>query len=182
MKQLLLLLCLLGSLFSAGQKDSLPPTGKTYKLVLHSSNGNTGDYFVRGADDSALYVSTTPILLGAPASAGESRVPYTNIRSVFVARKGQAGRNALVFGIVGLGLGAIVGFANGDDAPGGWFRITAGEKALAGGISGGLVGTVIGLVAGALSGRQFMIESQHTNFLRLKSFLDKTAGPRPIQY
>jgi hypothetical protein len=48
--------------------------------------------------------------------------------------------------LVGLALGA----ASGDDPPNQWFAMTAGEKALVGGVAFAAVGGVVGTVVGAL--------------------------------
>ena len=49
--------------------------------------------------------------------------------------------------LIGAGLGAIIGFASGDDTEG-WLRFSAGEKALGAGIALGLLGVVTGLIVG----------------------------------
>ena len=61
-----------------------------------------------------------------------------------VARKG-AGIGFLIGGLVGAG----IGWASGDDPPGTFFRLSAGEKAFIGLLAFGLAGSIVGSIAGA---------------------------------
>jgi hypothetical protein len=77
-----------------------------------------------------------------------------NIDVIVVKRQGNGGRRALLGLAVGAGLGAMIGFAGGDDDCGqGVFCIndrTAGQKATDGAILFGLGGAITGMFIGAL--------------------------------
>lgn len=85
-------------------------------------------------------------------------IPVNSIRALKFRRKAAVGRGALVGGITGLGLGAIIGSASGDDeCPQGsicLYEANAGETALAGGLVFSGVGTVVGVLIGSLSSKE----------------------------
>lgn len=62
---------------------------------------------------------------------------------------GGFGHGVLVGAGVGAAIGVASGLASGDDDPGGWFAMSAEQKALGGGIlaggAGGLIGGIVGL-------------------------------------
>ena len=109
-------------------------------------------------------------------------VPYSAIQAIRLRRKGAAGRGALIGAGIGFGLGMIIGLASGDDRPGTWFALSAGEKGLALGLAGTVGGGFIGLIAGAISGKSFTINSQKSNFLNLQSFLAKKTKKLVVTY
>ncbi len=53
--------------------------------------------------------------------------------------------------LCGFIVGGMIGLAGGDDKPGGLFSMTAGQKAMAGGMGLGVVGAVVGTVVGVAS-------------------------------
>lgn len=84
---------------------------------------------------------------------GSRAIPRGEIKRISVsAGRESAGRSMLRKGGIGalagfLG-GVILGFADGDDDPRGWFAMSAGEKAAVGGIVLGGVGFLGGSVVG----------------------------------
>ena len=75
--------------------------------------------------------------------AADARVEHS------VGKRSQAGRLAGIGALVGVVAGLALGLAAGDDDPNQWFAMTAGEKAVAGGILMGGTGALVGLVVGA---------------------------------
>jgi hypothetical protein len=77
-----------------------------------------------------------------------------DIDVIVIKRQGNGGRRALLGLAIGVGVGAMIGFAGGDDDCGqGVFCVsdrTAGQKATEGAILYGLGGAVTGMLIGAL--------------------------------
>jgi hypothetical protein len=99
----------------------------------------------------------------------EIRLQSASIKTIRFKRKASVGRGAVIGGVTGLVLGAIIGFADGDDQcpPGSWciYSATAEEKALAGGLVLCAAGTMVGVIAGAAaSGQKIRINGDQTTF------------------
>lgn len=97
--------------------------------------------------------------------AGGTLISPDNVaRVVDVRRARGAGEGFLIAGGLGVAVGVVLGFADGDDPPcadTAWlcFRFSAGEKATLGGIAFGSLGGLIGLVVGAVRGSQFVYDN-----------------------
>lgn len=111
--------------------------------------GVDGTYHVVHVVPDTLVVqrdSTAPTLRVALADLQRAEVSLGR-RSAF----GGFGRGFLIGAGAGAALGVASGLASGDDDQAGWFAMSAGEKAVAGGVllggAGGLVGGIIGLAA-----------------------------------
>ena len=76
----------------------------------------------------------------------------TSIQNVLFEREGHFGAGLGYGLLIGVGTGALIGLASGDNEEGGFFRFNAGEKALIGGVVLGVPATIIGGIAGALQG------------------------------
>jgi len=83
--------------------------------------------------------------------AGQTTISADSLGEIEVSL-GNSGRWAQGWGIgfaSGAGIGALIGFASGDDPPGTFIRLNAEQKALVAGsvlaVGGSLVGTLIGL-------------------------------------
>ena len=73
------------------------------------------------------------------------------IQKITVTKKSSVFKGIGLGLVIGGGSGALIGFASGDDDSG-WFRWTAGQKALMGGIGLGAVGLLTGGILGAIKG------------------------------
>ncbi len=171
MKQLLFLVLILPAICGYAQQDTIMPSNKVYTMKLKKTSGAQLDAYLKNMDDSVLVYSGWPSKLGTAVSSSDHKVPYTEIESVFIKRKGAAGRGALIGAATGFFTGFIIGLAGGDDPEDVWFHMTAGEKGIALGLTGAVAGTLIGAVFGALSGNKFHIQSRKSNFLDLQAFL-----------
>jgi len=60
------------------------------------------------------------------------------------AGRHSRGHGAAIGALIGFAVGGVLGLAGGDDPSSNFFAMTAGEKALAGGVAGGLVGALVG--------------------------------------
>ena len=84
------------------------------------------------------------------------RVEAIRIDKITLKKKNGSLKGALI----GLGcdaaMGALIGFASGDDPPG-WFSYTAAEKAGGLAVFGGLTGALVGALIGAFAKETFII-------------------------
>jgi len=82
-------------------------------------------------------------------------VHLNEVRSLGIEKKGSFLKGLGIGVLSGAVTGALLGFLSGDDKPENmWdiFSMSAGEKALVGGIAFGVVGGAVGGIAGALKG------------------------------
>jgi hypothetical protein len=94
-------------------------------------------------DNSLLVMESGPL-------SGIS-VDISDVHKIKILKKSRL-LKGLGFGLlIGGGSGALLGFLSGDD-PSGWFSMTAGQKALAGGLAFGILGAPIGGIWGAIKG------------------------------
>ena len=125
-------------------------------LAAQSSAGPDGGSRIRftpaaGSPVIGHLVQWTPDTIVLETAAGQRRFGLAADARVerSVGKRSQAGRGARIGALVGLVAGMALGFASGDDDPNGWFAMTAGEKALAGGVLLGGTGGLLGLIVGA---------------------------------
>ncbi|GMR12872.1 MAG: hypothetical protein BMS9Abin29_1066 [Gemmatimonadota bacterium] len=109
-----------------------------HKVRVRLSDGSTlfGAEFVTVGPDSVRFLQ---------GARGRIAIPTERFSSAGYPNRWKG------FGwgaVIGGGLGAIIGFASGDDPPSGFFTITAEEKAAALGVAGALVGGISGLIQG----------------------------------
>jgi len=125
---------------------------KVYTANISTLQGERIKGVLDEVRDSSLFVLTANQRTKIPASA---------IQDIKIKRKGAVGRGALLGGLTGFGLGAILGLADGDEEcpPGPWTctsTLSAEGKALGMGIVFGVGGAVTGLIVGSLSRRQLV--------------------------
>jgi hypothetical protein len=113
-----------------------------------------------------------------PDPANYRQYAIENIKEITLKRQNAVARNVLIGTGVGLVVGAIIGFASGDDKEepytGGWgdfgaainnaLAMSAGEKALIGGLVGSASGAIVGIIIGASSKKVFPIGGKKENF------------------
>jgi small nuclear ribonucleoprotein (snRNP)-like protein len=73
------------------------------------------------------------------------------IQTVFIEGNNYVASSLGIGVLIGAAVGVFVGLSAGDDPSGEFFSMTAGDKAIAGGLALGLIGGVVGLVGGLLS-------------------------------
>jgi hypothetical protein len=139
-----------GSRSEAGNKDQLLARGASIVVFLNDGRQVTGELLA--VRDTALLIDT---LVGktedsaATQIAGIVRVSRNAVQKVRVKGESFKGKGRLYGTLVGAGLGVVIGFADGNDPPGSFMRLTAGEKALTFGAFGGLLGGFVGAIYGA---------------------------------
>lgn len=111
-------------------------------------------------------------------------VPAENLKSFTLKRKNSALKGALIGFGIGAAAGVIIGLASGDDpvmsypdpyndpfligsmavAMNNAFAMTAGEKAIAGGLGLGATGAIVGTIIGAVAKKKFTIGGKKEKF------------------
>ncbi|HKO82317.1 MAG TPA: hypothetical protein VJU78_18035, partial [Chitinophagaceae bacterium] len=173
----LLIICLFTLFVSQAQPDSTSgKKHKTFNISIKTLNSK-----IRGR----LYAINDSQLVLVKSFNHHQYVSAEDIRSFSVQRK----KNTLKGALIGFGIGAvtgiIAGFASGDDPVynepvydpfsaivvgiNNAFAMTAGEKALWGGIGLGASGAIIGTVVGALAKKKFIIGGKKEKFRDLQS-------------
>ncbi|HET6993610.1 MAG TPA: hypothetical protein VFI06_01450 [Chitinophagaceae bacterium] len=133
-----------------------------------------------------VYAVTDSQLIVIKSSGTRYNIPAENIQSFTLRRKNSVGRGALIGFCAGALTGVIIGFASGDDKimgptdsdPWGFgaavnnaFAMTAGQKAVAGGVVLGTTGAVVGMLIGAIAKKKFIIGGRKQKFRDLQSEL-----------
>ena len=111
-------------------------------------------------------------------------VPAENVKSFTMKRKNSVLKGALIGFGIGAAAGVIIGLASGDDpvmsypdpyddplllgtmavAMNNAFAMTAGEKAVAGGLGLGATGAIVGTIIGAVAKKKFIIGGKKEKF------------------
>jgi hypothetical protein len=187
MKHLCFLLYLFFCLQAIGQVDSsskLTSKHKFYqaKVLTTDSAIQRGLWYSVNEENIGLIqvgnknISYSKKYLPDPANYRQYAIE--NIKEITLQRQNAVARNALIGAGVGLAVGVIIGFISGDDKEeaytGGWddigravnnaLAMSAGEKALAGGLGGAAAGGIVGLIIGASSKKKFNINGKKENF------------------
>ncbi len=185
MKKLVLVAaCSIALVFSQAQTDSA--TAKKQKIFIASVTTMDGKFLkgsISAVNDSQVVLKTYKNQLVVPAE---------NLKSFTVKRKHSALRGALIGFGVGAAAGIIIGLASGNDPimtynPGPYgdplgleaigvamnnaFAMTAGQKAVAGGIGLGATGAIVGTIIGAVAKKKFIIGGRKEKFHDLQGQL-----------
>jgi hypothetical protein len=136
--------------------------------------------------NGSVYAVTDSQLILIKSSGARYTIPAENIQSFTLRRKNSVGRGALIGFCAGALTGVIIGLASGDDKIQGpsdndpWgigaavsnaFAMTAGQKAIAGGILLGSTGAVVGMLVGAIAKKRFVIGGRKQKFRDLQAEL-----------
>lgn len=168
-KSILFLACLFTLVISRAQTDSSSVKKQRPYVVSIRSTGNR---LIKG---ELLSVSDSQLVL--KSFNGMQSIPSEEIRSFTLKRKNSVLKGALIGLGVGTATGIIIGLASGSDPvmsnpdpnedPFGLntlfvginnaFAMTAGQKAVAGGLALGATGAIIGTLVGVLAHKTFII-------------------------
>jgi hypothetical protein len=134
-KILLLLVSVLFIQVSKGQ-EPLAFTRATYKAIV----GTTADRrisvgYLSSISDTSVYISALPVKFNGYArpNTNLSAISYNQIYDLRLRRKGSTTKGLLIGAFAGAAVGAIIGYAGGDDFKkheNGWcfFCLTAGQR------------------------------------------------------
>jgi len=132
---------------------------KTYRVWATLTNGDKVNGAVSAANEEGL------VILNWETRDTVARIKGEEIKVLKFRRKGSMGRGAWIGAVSGAAAGIITGFIDGDDE-GGWFAMTAEEKAVAAGIGLAIPGTFIGLIVGSLP-KRMVIKGDRDTYLEL---------------
>lgn len=102
--------------------------------------------YVLTTTDSTLFLVSNA-KSGLESGAGAREIPVRDIKKIQFRKKSRVVRSTLSGFAIGAGIGLLGGFAAGGDTPG-FLSLTAGEKAVIGGVFLGVSGAIVGLVCG----------------------------------
>lgn len=131
------------------------------ELIIQKKDGQS----VRG---ELLTVKGNLLLVMESGSLSGISVDIGDIHDIKIVKKSRF-LKGLGFGLlIGGGGGALLGFLSGDDPPG-WFSMTAGQKALLGGLAFGILGAPIGGIWGTIKGidESIVLESRSPEEIKL---------------
>ena len=134
---LLTFLCLLGNLSAKDRK-------KGAEVIIQKKDGKT----FKG---ELLAVKNDEIILMDSINQSGIKLKSKGIQKITIVKKGELFKGMGLGLVIGGGSGAMLGFASGDDKSG-WFSMTAGEKAVVGGLALGVLGALGGGIWGAIKG------------------------------
>lgn len=194
MKQLISTTALfLSVLFAGAQSDSIPGT-KELKVIyarIETINGEKISGEITAFDTNRIYVIKTPAKLKSKniSEAFSGPISYDRMQTVTIKRKNSALRGALIGFGIGAATGVIIGLAGGSDpvypdipvnqdplgsiivSINNAFAMTAGEKALYGGLGLGSAGAITGAIIGAIAKKKFILGGNKENSRNLQADL-----------
>jgi len=194
--QLLILSLICFATLSKGQTES---TAKEIKQVPNLAIIRTLDgkkvkgWFYRINDDSIYLLPAAKKIsrsafLNTAINKNNFAYSITQVNTISLQKKNSALKGTLLGLGAGVLTGVIVGFASGDDpiqpysgdpfadifiALGNSFAMTAGEKALTGGITFGATGALTGFLIGKLAKKKFIIGGKKETYRDLQGELMK---------
>ena len=177
--------CSIAIFFSQAQTDST--SGKKQK-VFNATVTTMDSKTLKG---SLFTVNDTQLI--SRTNDQQMVVPAENLKSFTVKRKHSALRGALIGFGVGAAAGIILGLASGSDpvmaypnpnedplligsmvvAMNNAFAMTAGQKAVAGGLGLGATGAIVGTIIGSVAKKKFIIGGKKEKFHDLQGELMK---------
>jgi hypothetical protein len=168
--------------------DSIELKKRIYKVSIITSDSKKSTGYLANLSDSNLYLSLSPLHFSSVNINDRlTTYSYNHLEKLEIKRKGSAIRGAWKGALIGLAAGVIGGLVSGDDpAPAptynnpndpfgtvlsnalniyaNAFRMTAGEKAVGGGILGAGTGGLIGALVGSLIKKKFIIGRNKQKF------------------
>jgi len=156
--------------------DSIALKKRIYKVSIISSDSKKSFGYLASLSDSNLYLSPSPLRFSlVKINDHISSYSYDHLENIEIKRKGAAGRGLWQGALIGMVGGIIIGFASGDDPddpndPSGIFefRLSAGEKAVAGGFIGAVTGSLVGALVGSLIKKKFILGRNKEKFQAMR--------------
>lgn len=181
------LIVLLFFTFSAGQSQSKKQTVYRTQVTTHNGSQLVGVLTQLG-DSSLQFVPLTQFKKGQLSGDPVLHTyPVKEIYSLRIRKKGAVARTALISGLVGFAVGAVVGWMTYEDpcaySSGGYFGCVdiLGESGtiVAVGISGAASGAAIGALAGSIN-KRYYLRGDFENYRQMRSDLSQYVYSLPF--
>ncbi|HVM88111.1 MAG TPA: hypothetical protein VMT76_07965 [Puia sp.] len=159
-------------------QDSLPEKKGFFKTKVLTLNAISHSGYLYGIGDSILFLSDgkQPLCFYGSFKNSNLKLDYSDIESLRLYRKGKIWRSTVIGAATGIIIGAVIGFAGGDDPQGSLFHTTAEEKALAGGTAVGLLGGITGLIIGLVSHKTFVLHGKKEKYNKMRNTMMTKLG------
>jgi len=195
MRKLLFVTLGLAIFFSSLAQDEPQPASQELRKVKKPSMAfvkTPGNRKIKGwlynCNDSQVVLVRSLKNLSLPQSETSMiRIPVEQISHVSLRKKNSVLNGALIGLGAGVLTGVVIGFASGDDEKMpvdnvdplsaivgtiyNAFTMTAGEKAMYGGIGMGVAGAITGIIIGTVAKKKFIIGGKKQNYRDLQSQL-----------
>jgi hypothetical protein len=144
-----------------------------YKASIFQTFHQVSKGYLVTISDSSVFLSENkiPVRFENVNTAHFGKFDYRNIEKIKLSKPHVKATALIVGAVVGIGVGAIIGYSNGDDT--GLFAATAGEKAVFGGLVGGGAGVLIGGIIARASEKTYLINGEWRSLQELKDDLQK---------
>ncbi len=126
--------------------------------------------YVLSTTDSSLLLVGSPLSIFEPTTAIQE-ILILDIKKIQFRKKGRVGRSMLAGFGIGAGMGLLAGALGGDD-PGDFLSLTAGQKAVIGGVLLGFAGAVAGLISGFLK-KSIPIDGSPDKYKRSRTLIQR---------
>jgi hypothetical protein len=139
------------------------PGGKTFTVHVFTMENLVIKGILQAAGDNGITV-------GEQKGRTLNYVSFTpeQIKTLYLRKKGNVGLGALIGGVAGIGIGAIIGYSTKEESPCNpcYFELIGTKKASAavGGTIGLISGAGIGMIIGSLTKKQFIIKGKRENY------------------
>lgn len=129
----------------------------------------------RAVKAELLAVKERNLILMDTLTSSEIVIGIDQARSIKIVKKSKLFQGLGLGLLVGGGGGAGIGFLSGDDK-GGWFALTAEEKALYGAVGFGILGSALGGIYGIIKGTDEYVETEGMTPQEIEGILIKLDG------
>jgi hypothetical protein len=178
MKHFIILTWLLSALGqSLIAQDSLPQKPRILSAKITTLSGQITKGYFYAMTNSTLLISMQKEQLRWYDTANKEmqRFEYNDLGKAEIYKKGKVGRSVLTGLLIGGAIGAIIGYASGDDTNS-FIAFTAGEKAFGLGVGVGGLGAITGLILGLAAHKTFVIRGKKENYERMRTKMMKKIG------
>ncbi|MEO6314133.1 MAG: hypothetical protein ABIU63_06455 [Chitinophagaceae bacterium] len=166
--KLFLVLIFTCTVVSVVAQDSSLLKKRGFKIVASAADNVQTRGWLANITDSAIQLSDQPVRFARTGkSLNITALNYNLLAAVRIKRQNAGWRGLRTGFICGFAFGGVIGLASGNDKSG-FFPLSAGEKAIGGGLLAGLLSATVGAIIGAFPGRKFIISGKKENFDQLR--------------
>ncbi|MBS1948611.1 MAG: hypothetical protein JST47_12670 [Bacteroidetes bacterium] len=164
--------CLFTALHISAQ-DSIPEKKTFFRAKVFTLNAESHSGYLYAISDSALFLSNSkqPLCFYGAFKGSSLKFDYSDIEALKLHKKGKIWKPVVVGAVTGMVIGAVIGFAGGDDPKGSLFYTSAGDKALFAGTALGLAGGVTGLIIGLAANKTFVLKGKKERYNQMRNAL-----------